>query len=94
MTSMRHIHWWKLTLDCMWFHGWTTSFKPINPTYYTPCDCFDPMMNWGEFFSELYRAGYDGPIIIEHEDRLFEGTDEKVKRGFQLARDVLQPFIK
>ncbi len=51
-------------------------------------------VNWGEFFSELYRAGYDGPIIIEHEDRLFEGTDEKVKRGFLLARDILQPFIK
>ncbi len=51
-------------------------------------------VNWSDFFSGLYRAGYDGPVIIEHEDRLFEGTDEKVKRGFLLARDVLQPFIK
>ncbi|CUH46603.1 sugar phosphate isomerase/epimerase family protein [Ruegeria atlantica] len=51
-------------------------------------------VNWSEFFSELYMAGYDGPIIIEHEDRLFEGSDEKVKRGFALARDVLQPYIK
>lgn len=51
-------------------------------------------VNWSNFFSSLYRAGYDGPVIIEHEDRLFEGTDEKVKRGFLLARDVLQPFIK
>jgi len=51
-------------------------------------------VDWPGFFSGLYRAGYDGPIIIEHEDRLFEGTDEKVKRGFLLARDVLQPFIK
>lgn len=51
-------------------------------------------VNWSDFFSGLYRVGYDGPIIIEHEDRLFEGTDEKVKRGFLLARDVLQPFIK
>lgn len=51
-------------------------------------------VNWPGFFSELYRAGYDGPVIIEHEDRLFEGTDEKVKRGFLLARDVLSPFIK
>ncbi len=51
-------------------------------------------VDWSDFFSGLYRAGYDGPIIIEHEDRLFEGTDEKVKRGFLLARDVLQPFIK
>ena len=51
-------------------------------------------VDWSGFFSGLYRAGYDGPIIIEHEDRLFEGSDEKVKRGFLLARDVLQPFIK
>ncbi len=51
-------------------------------------------VDWPNFFSGLYRVGYDGPIIIEHEDRLFEGTDEKVKRGFLLARDVLQPFIK
>jgi len=51
-------------------------------------------VDWSDFFSSLYRVGYDGPIVIEHEDRLFEGTDEKIKRGFLLARDVLQPFIK
>ncbi len=51
-------------------------------------------VDWSDFFSGLYRVGYDGPVIIEHEDRLFEGTDEKIKRGFLLARDVLQPFIK
>lgn len=51
-------------------------------------------VDWSGFFSGLYQAGYDGPIVIEHEDRLFEGTDDKVKRGFLLARDVLQPFIK
>ncbi|MFV2064362.1 MAG: sugar phosphate isomerase/epimerase family protein [Chloroflexota bacterium] len=49
---------------------------------------------WPEIFSELYRAGYDGPIIIEHEDRVFEGSDEKVKRGFLVARDQLRPFIR
>jgi sugar phosphate isomerase/epimerase len=49
---------------------------------------------WPEIFSELYRADYDGPIIIEHEDRVFEGTDEKVKRGFLVARDQLRPFIR
>lgn len=51
-------------------------------------------VDWPSFFSALYRTGYDGPIIIEHEDRLFEGTDDKIKRGFALARDVLTPFIK
>jgi len=42
----------------------------------------------------LYRAGYDGDIIIEHEDRDFEKTDELIKRGFLLARDVLRPYVK
>ena len=49
---------------------------------------------WAGIFAELYRVGYDGPIIIEHEDRIFEGTDEKVKRGFLVARDQLRPFIR
>lgn len=51
-------------------------------------------VDWSEIFSGLYRAGYDGPMIIEHEDRNFEGTDELVKRGFLLARDVLRPYVK
>ncbi|MBS3651054.1 sugar phosphate isomerase/epimerase [Pseudaminobacter sp. 19-2017] len=51
-------------------------------------------VDWSVIFAGLYRAGYDGPMIIEHEDRNFEGSDEKVKRGFLLARDVLRPFVK
>ena len=46
------------------------------------------------FFSSLYRVGYDGDIIIEHEDRGFEGTVELVQRGFLIARDTLRPWIK
>jgi sugar phosphate isomerase/epimerase len=51
-------------------------------------------VNWADIFAGLYHVGYDGPVIIEHEDRTFEGTDEKVKRGFLLARDILGPFVK
>ncbi|MGX7873752.1 sugar phosphate isomerase/epimerase family protein [Mesorhizobium sp. ORM6] len=51
-------------------------------------------VDWSGFFSSLYRAGYDGSVIIEHEDRRFEGSDDEVKRGFLLARDVLRPFVK
>ncbi len=51
-------------------------------------------IDWGALFSGLYRVGYDGAVIIEHEDRAFEGTEEKVKRGFLLARDILRPYIK
>ena len=50
-------------------------------------------VDWGRLFSALYRVGYDGPIIIEHEDRNFEETDELIKDGFLLARNVLAPYV-
>ncbi|MEO6349682.1 MAG: sugar phosphate isomerase/epimerase [Candidatus Limnocylindrales bacterium] len=49
--------------------------------------------NWREIFSNLYLVGYDGDCIIEHEDRRFEGTDDLVKRGFLLARNILRSYI-
>jgi sugar phosphate isomerase/epimerase len=49
-------------------------------------------VDWSVVHSELYRQGYEGDCIIEHEDRRFEGSDELVKRGFLIARDVLRPY--
>jgi sugar phosphate isomerase/epimerase len=50
-------------------------------------------VQWDKFFSALYAVGYDYAVCIEHEDRAFEKTEELVKRGFLIARDVLQPYI-
>jgi sugar phosphate isomerase/epimerase len=50
--------------------------------------------NWPRIFAALWRSGYDGDVIIEHEDHDFERTDELIKRGFLLARDILRPYIK
>ncbi len=50
-------------------------------------------VRWDRFMAALYAVGYDGPVIIEHEDRRFEGTQELVERGFFLARDTLAPLI-
>jgi sugar phosphate isomerase/epimerase len=50
-------------------------------------------IDWAAFFSALYRVGYNGVICVEHEDRMFEGSDELVKRGFLLARDQLAPYV-
>jgi len=47
---------------------------------------------WDRIFGALHRFGYTGDCIIEHEDRKFEGTDELVKRGFLIARDILRPY--
>lgn len=50
-------------------------------------------VKWPEVIAALYRNGYDYVVSIEHEDRAFEGDEELVKRGFYLARDVLNPYI-
>ncbi len=50
-------------------------------------------VDWEEFFSGLYRVGYDYVICIEHEDRQWEGSDELIKRGFLLARNILAPYV-
>jgi sugar phosphate isomerase/epimerase len=50
-------------------------------------------MNWAKFFAALTSARYDYVVSIEHEDRVYEGDEELVKRGFYLSRDVLKPYI-
>ena len=50
-------------------------------------------IDWAKFFAALTAARYDYVVSIEHEDRVFEGEEELIKRGFYLARDVLKPFV-
>ena len=50
-------------------------------------------MDWPKFFAALSAARYDYVVSIEHEDRVYEGSEELVKRGFYIARDVLKPYI-
>jgi len=50
-------------------------------------------MDWAKFFAALTAARYDYVVSIEHEDRVFEGNEELVKRGFYLSRDILKPYI-
>jgi sugar phosphate isomerase/epimerase len=50
-------------------------------------------MDWRKFFAALTAARYDYVVSIEHEDRVYEGDEELVKRGFYLSRDVLKPYI-
>ncbi len=50
-------------------------------------------VRWDRFLAALYRAGYDGVVSVEHEDRQFEGDVDLVRRGFLLARNVLAPYL-
>jgi len=50
-------------------------------------------VQWTRFIAALIRAGYDGVVSVEHEDRSFEGDLDLVKRGFLLARNTLGPLL-
>lgn len=50
-------------------------------------------MDWRKFFAALTAARYDYVVSIEHEDRVYEGDEDLVKRGFYLSRDILKPYI-
>ena len=91
-SNMAHVHAKDLMIDRDGLYA--NGVMSLGMGWQVPRLCGLGDVDWSVFFSGLYRAGYDGHIIIEHEDRLFEGTDDKVKRGFLLARDVLAPFIK
>jgi sugar phosphate isomerase/epimerase len=51
------------------------------------------LVRWDRFIAALYRAGYDHAVIVEHEDRAFEGSIERVKAGFLVARNAVAPYI-
>jgi sugar phosphate isomerase/epimerase len=50
-------------------------------------------VRWDRFVAALYAVGYDHVLSIEHEDRRFEGSEDLVKRGFELSRNVLAPLL-
>ncbi len=45
------------------------------------------------FIKALKDIGYDGVLSIEHEDPLYEGSEEKVKEGLILGREYLEKCI-
>ena len=50
-------------------------------------------IDWGVFIGALAAAGYDDVVSIEHEDREYEGDEERVKRGLSLAWEAINPYI-
>ena len=50
-------------------------------------------VRWDRFVAALYAVGYDFVLSVEHEDRGFEGDEELVKRGFEIAYRTLRPLV-
>jgi sugar phosphate isomerase/epimerase len=49
-------------------------------------------IDWNRYITTLQEYGYDYVISIEHEDPVWEGSVEKVKKGLQLGRRHLAQF--
>jgi sugar phosphate isomerase/epimerase len=49
-------------------------------------------INWMKFISTLQEYKYDYVLSIEHEDPVFEGTEEKVKKGLILGYKHLSQY--
>ena len=49
-------------------------------------------IDWGRFFSVLGDTGYDGPVVIEVEDRAYEGSLEGRKTALRQSLRYLKNF--
>ena len=50
-------------------------------------------IDWNRFITTLQEYGYDQVISIEHEDPIWEGTEDKIKTGLKLAFQHLKQFV-
>jgi sugar phosphate isomerase/epimerase len=50
-------------------------------------------VNWQGVIDALYEYGYTGTVAIEHEDPIWDGSDELICSGLEIARRTLQPLI-
>ena len=46
-----------------------------------------------KLISTLQESGYDGALSIEHEDPVWEGSEQKVKHGLALGLKHLSQFV-
>lgn len=62
----------------------------------TPLEYHSPKLpglgdvDWRAFLKGVRDSGYTGPVVIEFEDKLFEGSHADIVRGMQLARDHIR----
>ncbi len=50
-------------------------------------------INWGKFISALHDVRYRGPIVIEVEDKAFEGSEEDIEKAILTARNHIKQFL-
>jgi sugar phosphate isomerase/epimerase len=50
-------------------------------------------INWKAFFTALKQSGYQGPVVIEFEDKDFEGSFERIVQGLLETKAYITPML-
>ena len=50
-------------------------------------------IDWNRFITTLQEYGYDQVLSIEHEDPIWEGSEDKIKSGLKLAFQHIKQFV-
>ncbi|MBX9783733.1 MAG: sugar phosphate isomerase/epimerase [Chitinophagaceae bacterium] len=50
-------------------------------------------VNWQAFFDALKTVNYNGPVVIEFEDKAYEGSEELIVKGMLETRDYVQKYL-
>jgi sugar phosphate isomerase/epimerase len=50
-------------------------------------------VDWRRLVDRLHQAGYDGVVSVEHEDPVWSGDPERVRRGLAVAERTLAPLV-
>jgi sugar phosphate isomerase/epimerase len=51
------------------------------------------LVDWSAVIDTLYEGGFDGVMSVEHEDPVWGGDEERVRRGLTIAHQTLRPLI-
>jgi sugar phosphate isomerase/epimerase len=50
-------------------------------------------VDWRRLIDRLHHTGYDGVVSVEHEDPVWSGDPERVRRGLAVAERTLAPLV-
>jgi len=86
-----HVHAKDLRIDQHLLNSVGTFAEP--GTYHHPKLPGTGDIDWGQFFSSLGDTGYVGPVCVEVEDRVYEGSLHRRKLALQQSATYLRNFI-
>ncbi len=86
-----HVHAKDVRVDRHLLDQWGILAYP--KLYHTPKLPGTGDVDWGRFFSQLGDAGYRGPVCVEVEDRIFEGSLENRILALKQSQNYLRQFI-